>query len=961
MAGLSTFLFTDIEGSSTLWEQASAAMRESLARHDALIQAAVAEHNGRIVKKTGDGFLAVFAVPLDAVVAALVIQQTLSTANWPEETGPLKVRIGLHTGESQEREGDFFGSTLNIAARIMDLGHGGQVLLSAVVVMLVRGQELDKVTFTNLGPHELKGLARAERIYQLDHPDLPARFPPLRSPAVAKHNLPDQLASFVGRQREIAAIQELLKACRLVTLTGPGGPGKTRLGLQVAGAQVGQYADGVYFASLAAAPAAAQVPKVIAEVFGIIEKPHEPLAETLLEYFRHQQILLILDNFEHVLDAVSLVTDLLQAAPRLTILTSSRQALRLSGEREYQVPPLGLPEPGQPDGLPGLLEVESIALFVDRARANSSTFELTTKNAGAVAGICRRLDGLPLAIELAAARIKLFTPQQLLERLQNRLGLLVAGPRDLPERQRTLRDTIAWSFHLLDAAEQRLFARLAVFSGGRTLEAVEAVCGFEPVGDPLAALESLLDKSLLYHRSGPAGEQRFYMLETIGEYARERLAYSGEERQMRRRHAEYYAALAETAEPQLRLADQALWMDRLESEHDNLRAALAWLLVHDPWSGLRLGTAIGHFWHVHGHHSEGRSWLAKLLAAADAADDNRVLRAKTLNTLSMLAWFQGERRAALLQQQEGLKLWQELGEAGNGLAMAKRNLAMAQYALGDFSAAQANIAESVRLFKHTGNAAWADDALFFQGTFAYVVGDFDFGRAKALEGLKIAQNIDDIMGVAAAYSLLGHIAFAQHDYTHAQVNYEKSLDYFRQVGDLFGINVLLVSLSNVSHIEGNYELEREHLLEYLQKSRTIGNKLQNAYALSRLGLVELYLNQDDQAGVYFAQCLPICSELKEGAHEATAECFCAMALWLLNKGKPDQAAQLLGFVEHFQTGARDFEDIFLTAYNQALATISRQLEEKNISAGKAAGRAMTVDQAIDYAGAVIQAPSLFDA
>ncbi|MDX1417671.1 MAG: BTAD domain-containing putative transcriptional regulator, partial [Candidatus Promineifilaceae bacterium] len=436
-----------------------------------------------------------------------------------------------------------------------------------------------------------------------------------------RHNLPVQTTTFIGREVELAAIERLLldeEEYRLLTLVGPGGTGKTRLALAAAAEAHDHFPDGVYFVSLATANDAAQVPKVIAETFGIIEKPHEPLAETLQEYFRHQQMLLILDNFEHVLDAASLVNALLQVAPHLTILTSSREALRLSGEQEYQVPPLALPEPGQIEALPDLLEVESIALFVNRTRASSSNFELTAENAGAVAGICRRLDGLPLAIELAAARIKLFTPRQLLQRLQNRLGLLVAGPRDLPDRQRTLRDTIDWSYHLLEEMEKQLFARLAVFSGGCTVEAVEVICDFEPVGDPLSALGSLLDKSLLYQRVGPAGEPRFYMLETIGEYARERLKQREEEEPLRRRHAEYYVALAETAEPQLRLADQALWMDRLESEHDNLRGALSWLLAQDPISGLRLGAAIGHFWHVRAHHSEGRVWLAKFLEITDS-------------------------------------------------------------------------------------------------------------------------------------------------------------------------------------------------------------------------------------------------------------------------------------------------------------------------------------------------------
>ncbi|MDX1415186.1 MAG: tetratricopeptide repeat protein, partial [Candidatus Promineifilaceae bacterium] len=402
-----------------------------------------------------------------------------------------------------------------------------------------------------------------------------------------------------------------------------------------------------------------------------------------------------------------------------------------------------------------------------------------------------------------------------------------------------------------------------------------------------------------------------------------------------------------------------LWMDRLESEHDNLRGALSWLFVQDPISGLRLGAAIGHFWHVRAHHSEGRAWLAKFLETTDSDRCSIVVRAKALNTLSMLTWFQGEYHAALALQEEGLTLWQEAGEQGDGLAMGNRNLAMAQWFTGDLPAAQVTIAESVKLFKKTGNEAWADDALFFQGFFARTIGDLDFAQTKAYENLRLARKVGDIMGLAGGYSLLGHIAYDQSNFDSARVNYEKSLAYFCEVGDLFGMSFLLSSLSDVYHVKGDYDSEENNWQEYLEIARKIGNKLQIAYALSRLGLVSMLLNENEQARKCFAQCLDICSELEERRHEATAECLSGMVLWLLNKEKPAQAAQLLGFVQQFLTGEGDLEDIFLSVHDRVLAEVKRQLEEEIFISSTAAGKALTVEQAIDYAAAIIQASALF--
>ena len=483
--------------------------------------------------------------------------------------------MALHTGSAEERGGDYFGPPLNRIARLLSAGHGGQILLSSATKELVRDALPEGSSLRDLGERRLKDLFRPERVFQLISPELPGSYPPLNTLEARINNLPAQPTPLIGRERELGEVGDLLRTegVRVLTLTGAGGIGKTRLGLQLGAELLDEFEDGVFFVALAPITDPALVPSAIAEALGVVEAADQPLEEALKDYLRTKELLVLLDNFEQVLGGAPLVGKLLSACPRLKVLATSRSVLRVYGEQEYPVPPLELPSPGRLPAIDKLSQYEALRLFIERAKAARPQFSVTDENAPAVAEICARLDGLPLAIELAAARIKLLTPAAMLERLGSRLKLLGGGARDLPERQRTLRGTIEWSFALLEEGEQVLFGRLAVFSGGRTLEAIEAVC--EAEGDlPMDALEgvsSLLDKSLLRQEEGPGGEPRFVMLETIHEYAREKLQASGEAEEVRRLHAEYFLAVAEEAEQGLWESEQGGWLDRLEAEHDNMR------------------------------------------------------------------------------------------------------------------------------------------------------------------------------------------------------------------------------------------------------------------------------------------------------------------------------------------------------------------------------------------------------
>jgi predicted ATPase/class 3 adenylate cyclase len=616
--GTVTFLFTDIEGSTKLWEDNAPAMQAALTRHDELLRWAMEEHGGYVFKTVGDAFYCAFSTASDALKAALEIQRRLLSSEW-EETGPLRVRMALHTGAAEERDGDYFGPPVNRVARLLSAAHGGQVLLSLPTQQLVRDQLPARTSLRDLGEYRLKDLFRPERVFQLLAPELPADFPLLRTLDAYRNNLPLQPTPLVGREKEVSEVCDLLRgeATRLLTLTGPGGTGKTRLALQAAADLLEDFSDGAFLAQLATLTEAELFFSAVAETLGVKETGDQPLKEILKDYLHERRLLLVLDNFEQVLGAAPTVTELLTAAPGLKVLATSRTPLRLYGEKEYAVPPLSVPDVRHLPDLKTLSQYEAVRLFIERAKSAKVDFEVTDESAPAVAEICVRLDGLPLAIELAAARIKMLPPKAMLKRLGSRLKLLTGGARDLPERQRTLRATIEWSHALLDEGERVLFGRLAVFSGGRTLEAIEAICDAErdlPV-EAFDGVSSLLDKSLLRQEEGPNGEPRFVMLETVHEFAREKLQESKEAEEIKRVHAQYFLTLAEQAFPELRGPDQLEWLERLEAEHDNMRAALSWALEHKQVElALRLGSALWWFWWMRGHNSEGRRWLEQALA-----------------------------------------------------------------------------------------------------------------------------------------------------------------------------------------------------------------------------------------------------------------------------------------------------------------------------------------------------------
>jgi predicted ATPase/class 3 adenylate cyclase len=673
-------LFTDIEGSTRLLQSAGPAFREILERHAAIARRSLADHDGVEVSTEGDAFFAVFASAAQAVAASVDVQRRLADEHWPGERS-VRVRMGLHTGEGRLGADGYVGLDVHRAARIAAAAHGGQVLLSRSTRALVEDLLPAGATVRDLGSHRLKDLDRPEELAQLVIPGLRDEFPAIRS-LESPSTLPREPTNFVGREREVELATGLLERSRLLTLTGPGGTGKTRLALRIAARLGSAFRDGVFFVDLAPLVDPILVGPTIARSLGLSEQAERPIVELLKSHLEFREMLLVLDNFEHLLPGGDVVNEVLATAPRVKALVTSRGVLNLYGEQEFAVPTLTLPDPKAAADVERLSRYESVALFVDRARAVKARFALTADNASAVAAICVRLDGLPLAIELAASRVRLLQPQEILGRLEQHLPVLTGGPDNLPARQRTLQATIEWSHGQLQAAERQLFARLAIFAGGCSLEAAEAVCnpGGELGLDTFDGIAALVGQSLVWQEA-ESDTSRFRMLETIREYGRDRLEADGWLEEIGRRHLHYYRDLAESAEPQFTAAAQNTWLDRFEREHDNVRVALRFAIdTPEGEGGLRLASALWRFWLQRGYLREGAGWLRKLLALEP--DAVSATRAKAYAALGGLPYWLSDVEATERAYISALDQYRELNDRESE-AEALYNLAFVSVMRGD--------------------------------------------------------------------------------------------------------------------------------------------------------------------------------------------------------------------------------------------------------------------------------------
>jgi predicted ATPase len=792
------------------------------------------------------------------------------------------------------------------------------------------------------------------------------------APALELPALPLPPTPLLGREREAAQVCALLRQAtvRLLTLTGAPGMGKTRLGLQVAADLHTAFEDGVVVVALAPISDPALVLSTIAQALGVQERAGQTVLDSLKGLLRERHLLLLLDNFEQVISAAPLVGELLAAAPGLKVLATSRRPLHLSGEQEFVVAPLALPPRGRDAQasacIATLTQYAAVQLFIARAQAVKGDFGVTDATAAAIVEICHRLDGLPLAIELAAARIKLFPPQALLTRLERRLQLLTTGAQDLPARQQTLRTTIDWSYHLLDVGTQRLFACLGVFVGGCTLEAAEAVCELRIQNEALRigaapgqfsmfnsqfsildGLASLVDQSLVQQAEGLDGEPRFVLLETIREYTLEQLEASGEAETLQRRHATYYLAMAEAAAPQLQQPNQVWWMERLEQEHDNLRAVLLWSSTPSgsAETGLRLAGSLWRFWMRRGYVSEGRQWLERVLICRHHAAAS--VQAHVLYGAGFLAGFQRDDQQAAAYYEASLSLCREQDDI-QGSAYALFGLGQVAYNQGNATGAMAWYEESLALFSKVDDRWGRTWPLTRLGSLARDQGNYPCAVALYTESLTLYRELGDKGGIAAMLRHLGNLAFLQGHTTQAEALLAESLSLFQEMGDKLGIATSLTYLGEMARFQGHYLRAALLYTESLELYRNVGDRSSIAAVLHNLGHVALQQGDEESANKLIAESLILSQEL--GDKLLLGGCLVGLAGVISIQGHPEQAVRLFGAAETLFEGAGgNVYPVDRAEYDRTLAAIRARLDEATFAQAWAEGQALTLEQAIAYA------------
>jgi predicted ATPase/class 3 adenylate cyclase len=852
IAGPATFLFTDIEGSTGKWEQEPERMAQAVAAHDALLRGAVEENRGRVIKTSGDGIVAVFPDPVDGIAAVVATQLALTDSALTAGI-PLAVRCGLHAGEAQRHGDDYVGTTLNRAARVMALAYGGQVLLSQAVADRLVGRLHEGMALRDLGEVRLKGLAGTERVHQLLHPRLREAFPALRSLEATPNNLPQQLTSFVGREREIEDAEALLARTRLLTLSGIGGLGKTRLALQIAGNVLDRYRDGAWFVDLAPIRDGALVTSEAAKVLGVREEPGRPIVQTLCTNLKTRKLLLILDNCEHLGQACAdLAAGILGATTDVQILATSRESLRVPGEQTFAVQPLPVPNRGE--GLKELLQSTAVRLFVERARQHKPSFAVDEREAPELAELVARLEGIPLALELAAARVRSLALGEINARLQDRYKLLTGGGRTLLARQQTLRALVDWSYDLLSEPEQVLLQRLSSFAGGCDLHAVEEVCGAEPLApeDIVDLLASLVEKSLVLPEEG-SEDTRYRMLETIRDYARFKLIASGDMDGASSRHCNYYFATAKDGRNGMQGPEQAKWVARLEADHDNMRAAITYSMGGrgDPVIAVKLEVALQAFRLYRGYASEGRNNLRALLAHP-AIMSYDLARGHALYVGAVLASEQGDDQEAQRMLETCLGLRRAIGDDVD-IAGTLSTLAAVRLRLGDAVRARSGEEEGLAIFRRLGHRSGEAVALQHLGEICAYVGEDVEARRLLGQSLALGCEIKYPEIESDCQRVLGQLALERGDLAEARAFLALALAVCQTGRDKRGTAMVSWWLGKVELASNDGDSALQHLREAIRAFESFGMNAET------IGVIEDYARlacssgvADDSARLYSA-------------------------------------------------------------------------------------------------------------
>jgi len=1016
--GTVTFLFTDIEGSTKLAREYPETWEALCARHHIILREAIESNHGIVFQVIGDGFCAAFHTAGDALNAAHQAQKDLQSEAWGEAA--IRVRMGIHTGEAEAHANEYHGYlSLSLVQQLMSAGHGGQVLVSGAAEYLLREQLPKDVSLRDLGKHNFKHVLQSVRIFQVSAPDLQNDFPALRTFDVLPNNLPMQLTSFIGREKELADVKILLHDAHMLTLTGPGGTGKTRLSIQAAGEALDQYPDGVWFVELAPILDPLLVPRTTAIAMGLRDEPQRPVIDMLCDYLREKKMLIVLDNCEHLMDACAQMADrVLHAASNTRIFASSREALGIAGEVTYQVPSLGLPDLGHLPSVESLSQYEAVRLFIDRATAAVSTFTVTNDNAPALAQICHRLDGIPLAIELAAAKIRVLSLEQIAKRLDDRFRLLTGGSRTALERHQTLRAAIDWSYNLLSEQEQTLFRRLAVFVDGWTLEAAESVCcdpstlrhgeretnrqddaalpkervatlRASPSGirseDVLNLLEHLINKSLVIAEE-KGHESRYRMLETMRQYAHEKLVDAGESDALREGHLDYFLQFAESAAPHLIRPEQLEWLAQLNADYENLRAALEWALSEETAElSLRLCAALGKFWHIRSYWLEGSKWLKSALSkpAPDSSAAEKAARVKALYQDAELADELGDRERLKNSAELSLALAQE-GTDQLDIAIARSFVGFALYRRDDYEHARLLMQQSLTEFRELGDPYWESmsyRALNFILVRQEKIKFFETAR----QSLELARKAGERLNLAYSLNYYAYCLYHLNQMDNAKKCAEEALLILEQVGSQ--LNFPSSMLTMTAWFSGDYEKVRSLYTEVKERSSLLGDISTKSYAISSLGLLAIEENDLSQAQAYIEEALMLARELKSAIDITTclnelgyvsylqgnikkfkqnfresisfvnerdqlqkSELLCDLLIPISDQ-TPENSARILGVIDSFQEEIGLPTDPWAKRYrcDRAEAHARESLGDAAFESAFAEGQKMSLDEALDLA------------
>jgi len=956
--GTVTFLFTDIEGSTLLSQQHPDAMSGLLARHNEILIDSIESHHGSIFRHIGDAYCAAFSSADEAVNAALVAQQRLHNEAWTP--APVKVRMGIHTGTVQlDDENEYSGYTiLAFCQRIMSVGHGGQTLLSGATRELVRDSLSENVELVDLGERRLKDLLRPEHLYQINAFGLPATFPPLMTLDSLPNNLPTQLTSFIGREREIKEIKQELSAHRLVTLTGSGGTGKTRLSLQVAAELLDQFPQSIWFVELAPLADPDLIPQTILSTIGISEQAGRLPIDLLKDYLRDKRSLLILDNCEHLIEASARAADtLLNAAPELKVLASSREAMGIKGELAYPVPSLSSPDIKHLPVVDKLSQYEAVRLFIDRASLVSPHFMVDKDNAPAIAQICHRLDGIPLAIELAVARVKMMSVDQISKRLDDRFRLLTGGARTALPRQQTLRALIDWSYDLLSENERLLMCRLSVFADGWTLEAAEVVCAGEGIDsyDVLDLLSQLVNKSLVVVTEklqtnlkplSSQGNLRYRMLETIRQYGREKLMEAGQGEQIRERHFEYYLQMAKRMIYEYFGPKELVWQVWLADEWDNLRAAVEWSLDHRPDAGLEMTNCLGYLSLISlNNMTDLQNWLWQLLSQqANAA--RTAPRALGLLFWSWYANANYEKASVLGQSmnKESISIYEELGKRRE-LGQAYLGMALAADSL---ETGKTYFEKALTLLRETDDKIRIAFALHY---FGWMLETKDYARklASLEESLAIYRELGFISGIIEALKQLGALATREGNFELAHLRLDEGLSILQEHSYILGNSIIMsYDLGDLAYYEGDYELAKIYYENCLSWANQKSLPHSVVWANVRLGYLYTRLSDYENARHYYRQALIpyLQGDTKVGVI-FILEGFAALAV---SEREWEKALKLFSWAaQHREDNGEPRPPVEQAVVDRELLAIQKELTETAMTGLAAEGCSMSIEQAVALA------------